>query len=87
MLRPMKSPDEAVALPLDYAAELAVEMQLMRAECCEAAHGLLQEGIPDEIGLEECAVLDEALAKAQALLNSAVGTIRRGRTGRNSARM
>lgn len=83
----MKSPDnEALALPLDYAAELAVEMQLMRAECCDAANTLLQETRVNEVGLEECAVLEEALARAQALLRGAVESIKRMRSGGNAAR-
>ena len=76
----MKSPDnEALALPLDYAAELAVEMQLMRAECCDAASGLMEQPAPDEIGLQECAILEEALAKSQALLQCAIEKIKKHR--------
>jgi hypothetical protein len=71
----MKSPEKPVALPLDYATELALEMHMMRAECCDAAFNVVREPPVDNAALEECAILDEALAKAQALLQSAVATI------------
>jgi hypothetical protein len=78
----MNSPEQHVALPIDYASELAMEMHLMRAECCDAAEGLMEDHPVDEVGLEECAILDEALARAQSLLLQAVGTIKHLRGGR-----
>ena len=76
----MKSPGKPVALPLDYVTELALEMHLMRAECCDAASNVMRERPVDHAALEECALLDEALVKAQALLQSAVTTIHELRT-------
>jgi len=78
----MKSPEQHVALPLDYASELAMEMHLMRAECCDAAESLLEESPVDDVGLEECAMLDEALARAQSLLQKAVNSIKHLRGSR-----
>ncbi len=84
MLCRMQSPNEPVTLPLDYATELAMELHLMRAECSDAAQAIMEESSIDEVGLEECAVLDEALVKAQAVLHSAIGAIRKLRESRNS---
>ncbi len=83
MLRPMKSPETPVALPLDYAAELALELHLMRSECSQVAQGLAEQDMLDEIGLEECAVLDEALARAHRLLQGTVSRIRKFRAARS----
>ncbi len=82
MLVPMQSPNEPVTLPLDYATELAMELHLMRAECSDAAQAIMEETPIDEVGLEECAVLDEALVKAQAVLHSAVAAIKKLRHAR-----
>ncbi len=78
----MNSPRQFVAVPLDYAAELAFEMHLMRAECSDAARQLLDQTPPDEGALEECARLEEALAKAHRLLQGTVTAIRAARTER-----
>ena len=47
----MKSPQNSVALPLEYAVELAIEMHLMRSECAEAARALMTQSQPDEAAL------------------------------------
>ncbi len=78
----MSSPNPEVALPLDYAAELAFEMHLMRAECSEAAQRLVEQTPLDEAGLEECARLEETLAQAQRLLSATVERIRASRAER-----
>jgi hypothetical protein len=78
----MNSPEQPVTLPLEYAAELAMEMHLMRGECSETARDLMQETQLDQIGLEECALLDEALAKAYRQLQGAVAVIKQLRAAR-----
>ncbi len=78
----MKLPEEPVTLPLDYASELAMEIHLMRGECSDAARELMDENPRDEVGLEECAILDEALARAQRVLQGAVATVKRLRAAR-----
>jgi hypothetical protein len=82
MLYGMNSSEQPVALPLDYAAELAMEILLMRGECGDAAKALVEALPSDDAGLEECAVLDEALARAQRILHGAVTTIRQMRAVR-----
>lgn len=81
----MKSPENPVTLPLDYATELAMEMHMMRAECSEAARRTVKELPLDEIGLEECALLDDALARAQMILHGAVTCIRQLRASRSGS--
>ncbi len=81
----MKLPEQPVALPLDYATELAMEIHLMRGECSDAARALVHDAHDeplDETGLQECAILDEALAKAQRLLQGAVASVRQLRAAR-----
>ena len=80
----MNSPKSRVGLPLDYAAELAFEMHLMRAECSDAAQRLIAHSPLDEAGLDECARLEEALAKAHRLLYGTVNAIRAARNGRQA---
>jgi hypothetical protein len=81
----MNSPEEPITLPLDYATELAMELHLMRAECSDAAESLIGGDIVDYIGLEECAVLDEALARAQRVLQGAIGQIQHLRAQRGQS--
>ncbi len=81
----MKSPEQRVTLPLEYATELSMEMLLMRGECCDAARALVEPGELDEEGLEECAVLDEALAQAQSILQQALISINQGRAARGQS--
>ncbi len=78
----MKTPERSVTLPLAFATGLAMEIHLMRGECSDAARDLMRDAPPDEIGLQECAVLEEALAKAQRVLQSAVASITRLRAAR-----
>ena len=68
----MKSPNQPGSLPLDYAAEIAFELHLLRAECSQAARELTSQRPLDESALEDCARLDEALAKAHAIVQAAI---------------
>jgi len=56
----------------------------MRAECCAAARLLADETPLNEEELEECAVLDDALAQAQRLLKSTVAGVMISRLKRRS---
>ncbi len=62
-----------------------MEMLLMRGECCDAARGLMEETELDEEGLDECAVLDDALAQAQSILQQALISINQGRAARGQS--
>jgi hypothetical protein len=72
----MNSPHTPVALPVDYATEIAIEMHLMRSECIDAARALMTQTQPDEAALENCARLDDALAKAHAILQAALQRVK-----------
>jgi len=78
----MKLHQTPVALPLDCASELAMELHMMRAECCAVAADLMEQGPLDEASLRECAVLDEALLQANLLLRRALAGIKVSRAKR-----
>jgi len=78
----MKSSEQPAGLPLDYISELSFEIHLMRSECSDAAQRLLRHKPLDELALEECAVMDDALAHAKRALDSAVVRIRHARKRR-----
>jgi hypothetical protein len=73
-----------VFLPIGRAAQVAFQIEAMRAECCAAAHLLTNDKHIDEAELEECACLDDALAEAQRLLKSTVADVMIARLKRRS---
>jgi hypothetical protein len=73
-----------VILPIGRAAHIAFQIEAMRAECCAAAHLLANETPLNEEELDECAVLDDALARAQRLLKSTVAEVMISRLKRRS---
>ena len=73
-----------VILPIGRTAQVAFQIEAMRAECCAAAHLLVNEAPLNEAELEECARLDDALAKAQILLKSTVAGVMISRLKRRS---
>ncbi len=82
----MKPSQKPGPLPLDYAAELAFEIHLLRGECSQAARDLMSQRPLDENALEECARLDDALAKAHALVQTAIARIKGVRSKRRPRR-
>lgn len=58
----------------------------MRKECCKAATQLTCSQPFDEVELEECAQLDDALAEAHRILKSVVRDVMLGRLRRRSRR-
>lgn len=73
-----------VILPIGRAAQVAFQIEAMRAECCAAARLLVAEKNLNEAELEECARLDDALADAQRLLKSTVADVMISRLKRRS---
>jgi hypothetical protein len=63
-------------LPLKYAAQIAFELNSMRRAGSELAMLILSQKPREDADLEECAWLDEALARAHTVLNSAIEGIR-----------
>jgi len=80
----MESPEKSSTLPLDYAAELAFELHMMRGECCEAATEIVAHPPVDLGELEECARLDDALARAHRLLQHTINGIKQRRAHRDN---
>lgn len=56
----------------------------MRAACSKAAQVLVSKKTVDEVELEECARLDDALAHAHRVLKSAVRNVMLSRLNRRS---
>ena len=73
-----------VILPIGRVAQLAFQIDAMRAECCAAAHLLANESPLNEAELEECARLDDALMEAQRTLKSTVAGVMISRLKRRS---
>lgn len=73
-----------VTLPIGRVAQIAFQIEAMRAECCAAAQLLINENASNEAELEECARLDDALAGAQRLLKSTVANVMISRLRRRS---
>jgi hypothetical protein len=71
-------------LPIGRTAQLAFQIQAVRAQCCKAAEVLTSQRRLDEFELEECARLDDALAEAHRLLKSSVAAIVMSRLTRRS---
>ena len=75
-LRPMSKPEQPMMLPLEYVAQIVFELHSMRRECSEFASHLMSKRPLNERGLEECARLDDALARAHHVLHHAVDNIK-----------
>lgn len=79
----MKTPNQPVALPLDYVAQIIFELYSMRGECSDVAKHLMRQRPLDERHLDECARLDDALGQAYGVLQGAVDTIKASRAKRS----
>jgi hypothetical protein len=66
----------SITLPLEYAAQIVYELHSMRRECSEFASRLLSQPNTTERDLEDCARLDEALARASQVLRAALEGIK-----------
>lgn len=82
----MKSTKRSPALPIGRTARLAFEINDTRAACCKAARLLLSDSPVDNAELEECALLEEALNRAQHILKNSVRSIMLCRLDRRSRR-
>ncbi len=72
----MNTPEQPEALPLEYAAQIASELNSMRRECSQLAGCLLSQDPANERGVADCARLDSVLAGAHGVLREAVRGIR-----------
>ena len=80
----MRSNRQNAIVPIGRAARLAFDMDLVRGACSKAAKKLLKRQPFDEIELEECARLDDAVARSQRLLKAAIRNIMLARLARRS---
>jgi hypothetical protein len=72
------------ALPIGRTARIAYEIEAMRGACCKAAQAVVERKPLDELELEECAMLDEGLARAHRILKATVRQVMIARLGRRS---
>jgi hypothetical protein len=73
-------------LPIGRAARIAFDIDTVREGCCLSARFLTRQKRLDEVELEECARLDDALAEAQRLIKATVRGIMLSRINRGSRR-
>lgn len=77
----MKLPEPTTIL-LDDAVELLFEIYLLRGDCSAAAREYTKQGRLDERALEDCARLDDSLAKTYRTLQSTIRSIQASRARR-----
>jgi hypothetical protein len=82
----MKAVKRHPALPIGRTAKVAFEIDALRARCSEAARLLISDEPVDGVQVEEAARLDEALARAHAILKSIVANIMLSRIARQRRR-
>jgi len=80
-VKPMK---RYTSLPIGPTARIAFEIDATRGACSKVAQTLLSNGRVNEAELEECARLDDALARAHRLLKATVRSIMLSRLKRSS---
>jgi hypothetical protein len=83
----MKSPVKPTAVLVENAVDLMFEIYLLRGDCSAAAKALMARPRPDDAAVEECAHLDDTLAKAYRLLQKAVRNIQASRGRRKNRTM
>ena len=71
-------------LPIGPTARIAFEIDATRASCCRVAELLLNREPVNHAELEECARLDDALARAHRMLKATVRGIMLSRINRSS---
>ncbi len=80
----MKQLENPTTILLDNAVDLMFEIYLLRGDCSSAAEAMVSRAGADAAALEECAKLDDTLAKVYRALQHTVRTIQQARrVGRN----
>ena len=80
----MRSSKRHATLPIGRSARIAYEIDALRLSCSKAAQVIVANKPLDEVELEECARLDDALAHVQRLLKRTVRNIMLSRLNRRS---
>jgi hypothetical protein len=73
-----------VKLPIGRTAKLIFEIDALRAQCSEAAQIMLSQNPVNGEEFEECARLDDALARAHNLLKADIRRIMLSRINRHT---
>jgi len=83
-VKKVKSSKGHTTLPIGSTARIAFEIDATRAGCCRVAQSLLSREPVNHAELEDCARLDEALARAHRLLKATVRGIMLSRLKRTN---
>ncbi len=75
----MNLPDHPNVALLDSAVEALFKIYLLRGDCSRTARRLVETRPGDDMSLEECARLDDSLARAFRLLQSTLTRIQKAR--------
>ena len=78
----MKKPGPKRNPLLDSTVALLFRIHLLRGDCCHMARVILDKKPSDDRALDECARVEEALAKSYRVLQGAVRSIQRTRARR-----
>ena len=84
IVKKVKRTKSHTALPIGATARIAFEIDATRAGCCRVAKLLLSRERVNHAELEDCARLDEALARAHRLLKATVRSIMLSRLKRTN---
>jgi hypothetical protein len=80
----VRSSKRHATLPIGRTAKIAYEIDNLRLACSKTAQVLTAQKSLDELELEECARLDDALALAQRFLKKTVREVMLSRLNRRS---
>ena len=75
----MKAPEQHTSKLLDRTVDLMFRIYVIRGECSAAAHSILKRKSNDAGMVEDCARLDDTLAKVYRSLQTTVRGIQRSR--------
>lgn len=75
----VKAPDTHTAKLLDRTVDLMFRIYMIRGECSAAAQAILKKKGNQSSAVEDCARIDDALARVYQSLQSTVRTVQRSR--------
>jgi len=75
----VKAPEQHTAKLLDRTVDLMFRIYVIRGECSAAAHSILKRKNMDPLAVEDCARLDDGLARVYRYLQDTVRHIQRSR--------
>jgi hypothetical protein len=85
-LRRVKKPYHPTAILFETAVDLMFEIYLLRGDCSVAAKALMARKRVDENAVEDCARLDDTLAKTYRALQATLKGIQASRRNRSYRR-